>query len=133
MMNIIDSINDSLKDCLLIIDRDLLDQAHVAELFDQLNKIIIATTLLARVFKNVEGSQSFLINLNQNNLQLLSILKLISKSIKNEDISQTHDLIRLELRDSLIMWIIQTIPQMRSGATDHLSGFPMNSETNLRS
>lgn len=118
----LDSIQDSIKDSLLIIDLGKTDPKNLSILFDKLNKVIIASTLLARLLDKNPNAASFSSNTLDVKLQLLSVLKLISRSIKADDLKSTHDLIRLELRDTLIRWIIQIIPPIRSNLAAHQSG-----------
>jgi hypothetical protein len=126
----LDSIQDGLKDSLLIIDLGKTDPNNLAILFEQLNKVIIASTLLARVLAKDPKGASICFNTLEIKLQLLSILKLISRSIKSENHKVTHDLIRLELRDTLIRWIIQIIPPIRSSLASQQSGQATNSALN---
>jgi hypothetical protein len=126
----LDSIQDSLKDSLLMIDLGKIDPENFSILLNKLNKVIIASTLLARILANDANGASISSNTYQIKLQLLSILKLISRSIKAEDHKATHDLIRLELRDILIMWIIQIIPPIRSSLVAQQSGQATNSALN---
>lgn len=118
---VIDSIHDSLKDSLLLIDLDKLDPDNLVILFEKLNRVIIASTLLSRYLeKETQGEVKLdTIEIKRN---LLSILKLVSRSIKMDDITRTHDLIRLELRDTLVRWIIQILPQIRTNLAEHQSG-----------
>lgn len=126
----LDSIQDGLKDCLLIIDLGKTDPDNLSILFDQLNKVIIASTLMARYLAKDPNGASISSNTHEIKLQLLSILKLISRSVKGEDHKATHDLIRLELRDTLIRWIIQIIPPIRSSLASQQFGQATNSALN---
>lgn len=123
-----ETLFESIKDVLFIIDQGKLDQINTSIIFDKLNKIIIASTLMSRLAEkaNIDfDSQNDILEIK---LRILSILKLISRSIKTNEFSSTHDLITLELRDSLVKWIIQTIPRMRQGLTAHLSGLTQISD-----
>ena len=128
-----DILFEAIKDALYIIDQNRLDRMNTAILFDKLNKIIIASTLLARLASKSDISIDPEGRLIEIKLSVLSVLKLISKSVKASDFSLTHDLISLELRDSLVKWIIQIIPSLRQGLAECQSGHTLNSEQNFSS
>lgn len=128
-----DILFEAIKDALYIIDQNRLDRMNTALLFDKLNKIIIASTLLARLASKSDISIDPEGRLIEIKLSVLSVLKLISKSVKASNFSLTHDLISLELRDSLVKWIIQIIPSLRQGLAECQSGRILNSEQNFSS
>ena len=128
-----DILFESIKDVLFIIDQNRLDQMNTAILFDKLNKIIITSTLLSRLASKSNISIDTEGRLIEIKLRMLSVLKLISKSVKSKNFSRTHDLISLELRDSLVKWIIQIIPSLRQGLADYQSGLTQISDQNFQS
>ena len=126
-----DILFESIKDTLAIIDQNRLDQVNVSILFEKLNKIIITSTLLSRFASRIEVEIDPERNILDIKLRILSVLKMIANSTKCNNYSLTHDLITLELRDSLVKWIIQIIPSMRQGLVDYQYGLTQSSAQDL--
>lgn len=126
-----DLLFESIRDVLYIIDQNRLDQVNSVIMLEKLNKIIIASTLLGRLAQkagiNIDPGKD-IIDIKR---RILGVLKMISASVKSAHYSQTYDLISLELRDSLVRWIIQIIPSLRQGLTDHQSGLTQSLNQNL--